>query len=97
MKTKVIFRKWPKSKGGDVIALFPAIAGTVGDPFTCESYMHVGQHGAASVFLTRETRPAIKQEAAPLARELRRIGYRLQICKRFSAADERERRRQLER
>lgn len=96
MKTKVIFRKWPAHNGGDVIALFPAMAGTVGDPFTCSSYQTIGQHGAASVFLTRETRPATKQEAVPLARELRRLGYRLQICKRFSRADERERRRQLE-
>lgn len=95
MKTKVIFRKWPAGKGGDLIALFPTLAGTVGDPWTCESYQTIGQHGAASVRLTRDTLPAEPQEYRQLAQELSRIGYDLEIVKRFTPADERERRRQL--
>jgi hypothetical protein len=93
-KTKVIFRVF--KKGNDVIALFPAIAGTVGEPNTCEAYQHVGQHGAASVSLMRyDTRPATHKEAAPLRRELTRIGYKLEVVKRFTVADHKERIRQL--
>ena len=44
-KTKVIFRKL---KDGDIIALFPELPGDMNPYHTCESYMHVGQHGAAS-------------------------------------------------
>lgn len=97
MKTKVIFRKWPANKGGDVIALFPALAGTVGDPWTCESYQTIGQHGAASVGLIRDTLPAKREDYRQLAAELQRIGYDLKIAKRFSHADERARREQLKR
>lgn len=77
MKIKVIFRKWSSAKGGDLIALFPAIAGDC-DPFTCSSYQTIGQHGAASVALMRDTLPAKRQEYRKLAQELRRIGYHLQ-------------------
>ena len=44
-KTAVLFRKWPDSEGGGIIALFPYLAGT-SDLATCESYEHAGQHGA---------------------------------------------------
>ena len=91
MKTKVIFRKWPK---GEVIALFPATAGTM-DPFTCQSYQNVGQHGAASVHLVHDTLPATPSEFRPLARELRRIGYRLQIVRRFTRHDLESRKKQI--
>lgn len=95
--TRVIFRKWPKKKGGDVIALFPGLAGTVGDPFTCNSYQTIGQHGAASVFLTRETRKAKPEEYADLKKELERIGYVLTIAHKFTAADLAARKEQLAR
>lgn len=72
MGTPVIFRKF---KGqGDIIALFPTHPGT-NDPHTCESYMHVGQHSAASVSLVYETDPAHETEYRDLMRELQRIGY----------------------
>jgi hypothetical protein len=83
MKTKVIFRIY---KDSEVIALFPEMSGT-NNPSTCGSYMHVGQHGAASPELIQTTRPASRKEYAPLAAELRRIGYRLRIVRRFSRAD----------
>jgi hypothetical protein len=93
--TKVIFRKWPKKEGGGVIALFPAEASTVGDPYSCSSYMHVGQHGAASVHLTYYTKPAKPEEYRDLYRELRGLGYRLKVVKKFTRGDQRERERQL--
>lgn len=78
--TKVIFRTW--RKGGDVIALFPEVPGT--HAYDCSSYQHTGQHGPACPSIVhRATRPATAQEIKPLAKELRRIGYRLQMAKRF--------------
>lgn len=95
--TKVIFRKW-RSEDHSVIALFPGMAATVGNPGHCESYAHVGQHGAADpLAVVRATRPAKPAEYKPLARELRRIGYRLKIVRRVSRKDYELRRQQLAR
>ncbi len=66
-KTPVIFRKWP---GGDVIALFPTELGTA-DPYTCSSYEHVGQHGAADPQdVISATKPASPGEYSDLLAEL---------------------------
>lgn len=94
--TKVIFRKFPESKGGDMIALFPAIAATVGKPWQCLSYQHTGQHGGADVAIVRETVLATRKESRSLWKELRRIGYRLKEVYKFTPADESERRKQLQ-
>ena len=74
MKTKVIFRTWKRT--GEVIALFPEIPHDRAGDF-CLSYMHTGQHGAASPCLDWITRPATPDESAPLRRELEGIGYNL--------------------
>ncbi len=87
---KVVFRML----GGEVIALFPRLAGS-NDPATCLSYMACGQHSAASVELGRSCRLATRREYAPLAKELRRIGYRLRVCRRAAPADRAERVRQI--
>ena len=75
MGTPVIFRKWPKREGGDVIALFPTLVGDM-SPYTCMSYEHVGQHGGADpqevVWATKPAKPA---EYADLMAELKSIGY----------------------
>lgn len=92
--TRVIFRYWPKA--GDVIALFPALAGD-NDPGTCSSYQTIGQHGAASVRLMAETKAASAEQFAPLAKELERIGYKLQIASRFTRADYLARKQQINR
>lgn len=79
-KTAVIYRTF--KDGGDVIAIFPFIPS---DPtgWHCESYQHVGQHGGCTPHLTHAvTRPATRAEIAPLAKELRRIGYKLRELKR---------------
>lgn len=71
---RVIFRTWPK---GDVIALFPDIEAGL---FSCSSYMHVGQHGAADYrYVVQQTRPAKVSEYADLVTELREIGYNLNV------------------
>jgi hypothetical protein len=83
--TKVIFRKF---KGGEIIALFPAIVGDNNPYATCESYMHIGQHGSASVDLILSTKPAKPEEYAPLLNELKSIGYDdLVVKQRFNRSD----------
>jgi hypothetical protein len=74
--TPVVFRAFPQ---GEVIALFPAIAG--GRCGQCSSYMHVGQHGAADYgHVISITRPAELDEYEPLLRELVEVGYAPQVC-----------------
>lgn len=81
---------------GEVLALFPAIAGTVSKPWHCLSYAHMGQHGAANArMVVRKSRLATHAEYAPLYAELRRIGYQLEIVQRCTIADYRERCKQL--
>lgn len=76
-KTPVIFRKWPKSEGGGVIALFPTIPADWAGRY-CQSYEHVGQHGGADYHgVVRQTTPAKPDEYADLASELTGIGYDL--------------------
>lgn len=76
----VIFRTWPD---GDVVALFPELAGDVSG-WLCDSYMHVGQHGSANATMVIEaTRPSTPEEYKPLLEELGRVGYeKLKIVKR---------------
>lgn len=64
----VIFRFWE----GEVIALFPTIPEVLGGSLI-RSYMHIGQHGAASRLMTSEGRPATPEEYADLLAELRGI------------------------
>ncbi len=79
-KTIVIFRKIK----GEVVALFPCLPGT-NNANTCESYMHTGQHSAATTD-TRGWPLATPEEYAPLARELEQIGYNLDIRRRSCPA-----------
>jgi len=76
----VVFRRFPD---GDIIALFPYLAAEGLDPWPCQSYMHVGQHGAADSRIVYDTRPARPHEYAALKAELEQIGYRLCIRHRF--------------
>lgn len=81
--TAVIFRIWPKSEGGDIIAIFPSIPGTF-DPHTCQSYQRIGQHGACDpMALTQALRLAKPSDYAELASELERIGCVLDIRRRI--------------
>lgn len=78
--TLVVFRRW---KNGDVIALFPYLPGAP-DATTCQSYEHIGQHGAATPHLViAATRPAKESEYADLKKELHSIGYDLDIATRI--------------
>lgn len=76
----VIFRRFPD---GDVIALFPYLPAECLNAWPCQSYMHIGQHGAADPRIVYDTRPARPHEYAALKAELERIGYRLAVRRRF--------------
>ena len=81
-KVKVMFRMWDK----EIIALFPEIASDNAGYF-CESYMHVGQHSGADYGgIISRSRPATAVEYADLAKELKRIGYDLEIRNRCTSA-----------
>ena len=66
-KVKVIFRK---NKNNDVIAFFPEARVNYGNIM---SYMHIGQHGEASLEFYLTTRKANENEYADLFAELRGI------------------------
>ena len=76
----VIFRKFPD---GGIIALFPYLPAECLDSWPCQSYMHIGQHGAADPRIVYDTRPARPSEYGALKAELRQIGYKLTIYQRF--------------
>jgi hypothetical protein len=79
-KTTVIFRKF---KGGEIIALFPEIQADMSKG-NCQSYQHIGQHGAASYDLVSNTKLATANEYGDLKKELEDIGYNLEIKKRIN-------------
>jgi hypothetical protein len=79
---KVIFRKF-MAKDGEVYALFPEIPAT-SNPNECTVYAHHGQHGSGLAGALPGTRLATEEEAAPLKRELERIGYKLDPVRRFT-------------
>ena len=94
--TPVIFRVFPKKEGGDVIALFPTLPGSH-EWWTCSSYMHVGQHGAADCRgLIDSTRPATPEQYATLKRELESIGYKLKVCHRVTSDMESKRKKAMQ-
>jgi hypothetical protein len=85
-KTIVVFRKWKDT--GDVIALFPGIQSEPMHAYNCQSYMHVGQHGAADYYeVMRATKPIRLDPKAiadmqDLHEELTSLGYNLEVRQR---------------
>ena len=91
---KVLFRMFE----GEVLALFPEEAATVGKPHHCMSYARVGQHGAADPYAVIDaSRPAKSGEYGPLKLELERCGYSVQVIQRTPRGAFSVRRKQLER
>jgi len=80
----VLLRATGPKRSPEVTAVFPCDpADRGGDMMTC--YAHVGQHSGCSLQWYRTTRPATKEEAAPLLAELRSIGYtKLRVVQRIS-------------
>ena len=66
-KIKVLFRK---TKDGEIIAFFPEMTANYGKMM---SYMHIGQHGEASIEFYWETKKAAEDEYRPLLEEMKAI------------------------
>ena len=83
--TPVIFRKFPESKGGDVIAIMPYYNDDDGAGVGTSCYMHVGQHGTCDVSIIEKTKPATEAEYADLKKELEGepYNYRFKVIKRW--------------
>lgn len=78
--TQVVFRRWRDN--GNIIALFPELPADYLGRF-CDAYEHIGQHSGADYYgVILATKPVSPEDAALLARELERIGYRLRPIKR---------------
>ncbi|MER9833395.1 hypothetical protein NKJ28_00260 [Mesorhizobium sp. M0145] len=86
--TPVLFRIDRSGTNKQVTAVFPAEpADYEGRFYSC--YAHIGQHGSASrEWWQSKTRPATPAEYAELKAELESApyGYRLQVCRRMTAA-----------
>jgi hypothetical protein len=95
-KEPVIFRKWRKSDGGGIIALFPQIPVSINCRFA-QSYEHIGQHGAADPLIVgNKTTPAKLADYKELKKELESEGYALIIKKRITRADRKTREKRIE-
>lgn len=77
----VVFRRW-RDRSGDIIALFPELPADIHGRY-CQSYMQVGQHGAAEYpSVIRHTIPVGPKQYAALTHELRLVGYDLRPIRR---------------
>jgi hypothetical protein len=78
-KVDVLFRVDKHSKDA-VAVLSPPGAVTFNERGETDCYAHIGQHSTCHVaWYLQRTRKATESEAAPLAKELRSIGYILNI------------------
>lgn len=88
----VIFRRWPKREGGEVIAIFPTLVETQypNRPPACLAYQHTGQHGGCDVFIVdRTTLVRDPAEYADLKRELESAPYfyKLRVVQKWPRVD----------
>ena len=81
-KTIVIIRKWDN----EYIAIFPYELGGY-SPYTCMSYMKIGQHGTCTpdliVLKSKHTNRDKSDELKDFISELESIGYDLEIRQRI--------------
>lgn len=83
-RTKVIFRDVAYDTGDkEILALFPEMINEYNGLVEC--YAHTGQHSQADYhYIIRISKPAKPEQYAPLLKELKSIGYVLDIKKRYS-------------
>jgi hypothetical protein len=77
VETRVIF----KMSLGECVAFLLDCEANHGNVL---SYMHIGQHGEASMEFFRECKLATKEEYKNLREELESIGYRLYLRERWN-------------
>ena len=75
MKVQVCYR----DHCGETVALWPEIVADMSGG--CQSYQHVGQHGAADFdYVMQNSKPAASEDKAVLRAELLKIGYNNNEC-----------------
>lgn len=79
--TRVVFKMTPKNRYCDRECI-AFLLDVEANPASIMSYMHVGQHGEASISFCVSCNLATPDEYADLQTELESIGYELKICKR---------------
>ena len=90
--TKVIFRREFPENGGQVLAVFPTLAGDNNPYTTCLCYSSIEQHSAMSLDYFKSTFPLTQEhEYIELLTELYSIGYELEVMTRMSRKDLQER------
>jgi len=79
--TRVVFKMTPKDRfcESQCIAFLLDVDA---NPNMLMSYLHVGQHGEASIDFCISCRLATPEQYADLQTELTSIGYDLKVCKR---------------
>jgi hypothetical protein len=77
-RTTVIFREFD----GETVAFFPELPGS--GRYDCMSYMHIGQHGAATHEFYEQTSATLEYDE--LLDELESIGYVLAVRRRWTRA-----------
>ena len=77
---EIIFKK--DRQTNEVIAFMPYDFQTWRGEFTC--YTHVGQHSYTCDNYYRKCKAATKKEYEPLMRELKQIGYNIEVKKRIN-------------
>jgi len=78
---RVIFRKWGKRNGGDIIAILPDNPSNLGYVMM---YEHIGQHGEGDYYgVVSRTKLATPEEYQDLLAELKQIGYKPRIMTRL--------------
>ncbi len=83
MTDRVIFRKWNKRNGGDVIAILPDNASNRG---TVDMYEHVGQHEEGDYYeVMVKSKLATQAEYQDLLEELTGMGYDLRVMQRLNS------------
>ena len=94
-KTIAIIRKWEC----EYIAIFPYELGDY-SPYTCMSYMKIGQHGACVpdgiIAKSKHTKNDKSQELKDFISELESIGYDLEIRQRLPSNAVEIRRKELQ-
>jgi len=93
-KTVVIIRKWDN----EYVAIFPYELGSY-SPYTCMSYMKIGQHGICTpdsiIAKSKHTKNDESQELKGFISELESIGYDLEIRQRLPSGSVEIRRKKL--
>lgn len=81
-RTRVVFKMTPEERGNNLVLESDCIAFLLdcpANPGFVLSYMHIGQHGEASIDFMNDCITASPEQYADLKKELEFIGYTLEV------------------